>query len=79
VNDIEDWLRDHDASLEGIARETKVSEHLVHLAAMLVLEGLPDEAVYEILGEHIISMDGQHDPLAGAPLALGRIRMLAFS
>jgi len=38
---------------------------------------LADQDIYDLLREHIVSMDGQHNPLAGAPRALEEIRVLA--
>lgn len=79
VNDIEDWIRAHGDRLEDIARDTDLSPYLVHLAAVLILEGLADDEIYGMLGEHVISMDGQHNPLTGAPEAIEEIRLLALS
>jgi hypothetical protein len=77
VNSIEEWVRGHDASLENIARDTELPTSFVRLAAVLVLEGLPDHEIYDLLREQVISLDGQHNPLGGAPLALEQIRLLA--
>lgn len=77
MNDIEEWVQAHDAPLEAIARDTHLPSHLVHLAAALVLAGASDDDIYEHLGEHVISMDGQRSPLAGAPRAIEQIRQLA--
>jgi hypothetical protein len=76
VNNIEEWVRGHDSQLEDIAAQANLATPLVHLAAMLVLSGLQDEEIYELLSDHIVSMDGQTDPLEGAPRALEEIRSL---
>ena len=79
MNNIEEWVSGHDASLEDIARDAHLPTRLVHLAAVLVLEGLPDHEIYNLLRELIGSMDGQHNPLEGARGALEQIRLLAAS
>lgn len=75
--DIEDWVRAHDAPLEAIAGATGLPSHLVHVAAALVLAGASDDHIYDHLRAHVLSADGQHSPLAGAPRALAQIRQLA--
>ena len=75
-NDVEAWFEAHATSLEHLAHEAGLAPGLVHLAAALVLAGLDDDEVYEQLGHHVLSLDGQHDPLAGVPTALHEIRRL---
>ena len=48
----------------------------MHLAAALAIAGLDDEEIYEQLRGHVLSLDGQHNALAGAPHLLQEIRRL---
>lgn len=73
---IENWLRAHEHSLEFIAADAGISDELVHLAAVLVLQGLDDPDVLHELSHHILVMDGRHDPLARLEEAVHRLRRI---
>ena len=76
MNELDEWMDRHEARLGDIAQETGLPVGVVHLAAVLVLSGLDDDEIYPHLGDHMLSMDGKHDPLAGAARALEEIRQL---
>jgi len=76
VNEIEEWIKLHDSRLEGIARDAELPLGVIQLAAALVLSGLDDDEINPHLSDHLLSMDGQRNPLAGAPRALEEIRAL---
>jgi hypothetical protein len=75
--DAQAWLDEHAQRLDAVADECGLAPGLVRLAAVLVLHGIPDDAIYDELNTHLVSLDGQHAPLAGAPHALDEIRRIA--
>ncbi len=77
MNEIEAWVRDHEPSLREIAEETHLPPGLVNLAAASVLVGAEDDEIFRLLSEHVVSSNGEDNPLAGAPPALTKIRRLA--
>lgn len=77
ADDRDAWLADHEFALDDLAADAGIAATLVHAAAELVLIGLTDDAIYDHLRAHLLSLDGQHNELAGAPLVLREIRRLA--
>ena len=72
----EAWMDQHALALDELADETDVAIELVHMAAELVLMGLFDDEIYDHLSAHVLSLDGQHNPLGGAPRVVHEIRRL---
>ncbi len=76
MSDRTDWFELHQSHLEDVARRSGLPLSVVQLAAALVLSGLEDPEIYPHLSDHLISMDGKRNPLAGARQALAEIRTL---
>lgn len=58
-------------------RDTRLGADVVGFIALLVLTGHSDEEIYAELAGHIVSPDGQRNPLEQAPEAIEVIRGLA--
>lgn len=72
----EAWLDQHALALDELAYETDMAIELVHMAAEFLLMGLADAEIYDQLHAHVLSLDGQHNPLAGAAPVVHEIRRL---
>jgi len=77
VTDVSVWFEGHEAELFHLADEAGVHPASARLAAELVLAGAGDALVVAEARSALGSADGQHDPLAGLPWLLDRIRGLA--
>ena len=67
------WLERHHDELEDVAERSGLAPGLVRLAAVLFLHCVGEHAIYDELNAHVLSLDGQHAPLASAPRALDEI------
>jgi hypothetical protein len=77
MNDVHGWIDTHTDGLREIADNHDLDLGAVEVIAILVLTGLSDEEILDTMHEQRISMDGQHDPLRGAPQAIFEVRHLA--
>lgn len=76
MQDIQDWLTEHDGRLTDIAEATDLDPAVVRLMAALLLAGLEDEQVFKNLQSVILSVNGRRDPLRNGPEALEHVRVL---
>ncbi len=76
MSDVEHWMDLHETELRELAHRTGAHDDTVHFLAVLVLNNWSDDAIYEQLRELIPSPDGQHSPLADAPVLLHEVRQL---
>jgi hypothetical protein len=77
VSAIQDWLTNNDERLVDIAHRSDIVPGVVHLAAVLVLAGFTDTAIYDQMEVLNVRLRDGHDPLAGLLDALTEIRELA--
>jgi hypothetical protein len=77
MSDVRSWLDTHTDHLREIADHHDLDLGAVEVIAILVLTGSSDQEILETMHEQRISMDGQHDPLRGAPQAIFEVRHLA--
>lgn len=76
MTDIERWIDLHEHELLELGERLGAHEDTVHFLVTLVLTGSTDSDIYEHLHELILSPDGRHSPLAGAPELLAEVRHL---
>jgi hypothetical protein len=74
--DVHGWMRLHEIELRELAVRVDAHEDTVHFLAVLVLAGESDDEIYEGLRAMSCSLDGEQNPLAGAPELLGAVRHL---
>jgi hypothetical protein len=72
-------LEEHDEELRRVAERAHVDEGLVRVLAEMVLDGLPDEEIYDRFRATLPSPDGQFSPLRGLPQLLGEVRRTVAS
>jgi hypothetical protein len=72
-------LEDHDEELRRVAERAHVDDGLVRALAGMVLDGLPDEEIYDRFRATLPSVDGQFSPLRGLPQLLGDVRRTVAS
>lgn len=76
MTDIERWMDTHEAELRALADRAGAHQETVQLVAVLVLNGLSDDEIYENLRDVSPSWDGQSNPLADAPDLVDELRRL---
>ena len=76
MDDIHAWVEEHGEDLSAVARQTDLGAGIVHLLAVLVLGGLPDDQILGGLRAHLACRDGREDPLRQVPVAMSEIREL---
>ena len=77
MSDIDTGSRAHEEELADIAGGTDLESPLVHSGAGAVLVGFEDAQIYDQPHALVLSLNGQHHPLAGAPRTLEEIHLFA--
>ena len=76
MDDIHAWVEAHATELAAVARRSELGPGVIHLLAVLVLGGLPDEQILGELRAHLVPLDGKGDPLLHVPEVMCEIREL---
>jgi hypothetical protein len=79
MTDVERWIHVHETELRDVADRAGARADTVRLLATLVLGGASDPEVYDALRAHVLSLDGQRNPLEGTAELLDQVRRLVAS
>lgn len=76
MDEIHDWLQQHDASLVQIAEHLDLDGNLVRTAAALVLAGYVDDDIVEEIRDQVVARDSQESPVRHVPQMVFEVRRL---